>query len=159
MERKQIEFIVKFLAIFIVGELLIPFLPLGGIQEGIAGFEAPLLGLRAVHNTIPIQETVFVVNEHCTGVVSSLILLAIIFALRKPELKIKIGLWVAGSIVLFLANLVRVYLVLLAGVMWGGEIAELLHTISWFGVSVLILIVWYYATKKIAGIKQFDELL
>jgi exosortase/archaeosortase family protein len=159
MEKKQAIFVVKFLAIFIVGELLIPFLPLQGIQNAIASLHAGLLGYTAIGNTILIQNTLFVVNEYCIGSVSSLILLAIIFSLKKPELKKKIGLWVAGTIILFLANLVRVYLVLWTGKVWGGEAAELLHIFSWFVVAGLILLVWYYATKKMLGIKQFDELL
>jgi hypothetical protein len=68
-------------------------------------------------------------------------------------------MWIIGTLALFTANLGRLYVVLYAGVFFGPGAAEIVHTISWFIVSVLILWIWFVMTKRIAGIKKFNELL
>ncbi|MDO8660572.1 MAG: exosortase/archaeosortase family protein, partial [Candidatus Woesearchaeota archaeon] len=87
------------------------------------------------------------------------ILAGVIFALRKPELKTKFIMFFAGTLVLLVANVFRIYFVLLAGKEFGVPIAELFHTISWLAMSGIILFFWYYATIRLTGIKNFEGFL
>jgi len=157
--QKKISFLLKFFTIFVFGEIVIPFLPLRGIEDGITGIEANALNLQATGNTVLVGESNFLINAYCIGTVSSLILLAIIFSLKRPELKTKIGLWAIGTAILFTVNLGRVYTVLWSGVRFGAQTAEAVHIISWFVVSGIIIGLWYYLTKRIAKIEKFNELL
>ncbi len=88
-----------------------------------------------------------------------IILASIVFSLRKPEFKKKLVLFSMGFAVLFLSNFLRIYLVLLAGINYGIGAADLVHTISWFTTSALIILLWYYLTKKIAKVEKFSELV
>jgi hypothetical protein len=40
-----------------------------------------------------------------------------------------------------------------------GFDAELVHMATWFLMSAIVLVIWYYGTKKLAGIKEFSDLL
>jgi len=157
--KKNIVFVVKFFTIFFILHTLLYFAPIEGLLEWIAGFEAGLLGLVSAENIIFVGEHSFEISESCTGLVSGIILAGVVFALRKPGLKKKIELFVIGFAVLFAANLLRVYIVIAAAVLWGAHWADLLHTISWFSTAGLVLLLWYYLTKKFAGINNFFELL
>ncbi len=158
-KKKALFFFAKFFAIFWIGEIVLPAMPLASIEKWIAGMQAELLGLQAAGNTLLIGNYEFVINSYCTGAVSSIILLALIFSLKQPGIKTKLAMWGAGTIVLFIANIARIYAVLWSGLAIGPEIAETVHIASWFGVSAIVIWVWYVLTKKIAKISNFRELV
>ncbi len=133
--------------------------PMHFITDSIASLEASFLGLKNVESTILFDSVSFVINNSCTGFVSASILAAIVFSLKKPNLKKKLYIFVACALALFVINLVRVYLVILFGIRFGVTLAEFAHIISWFLMSAAIIVCWYVATKKIIGVKEFGELL
>lgn len=157
--NENIEFLIKFFVIFGVLQSIIWIAPLKPLNEWIAGLEANALFLERDGNAVITKNAHYSITNSCTGLVSGSILAAIVFALKKPELKKKIVVFVLGANVLFLVNLVRVYFVVLGGVKFGFEFAELLHIFSWFLMSALIILLWYYLTKKWIGIKDFSQLL
>ena len=158
LKRKETVFLIKFFAIYLVVQYLILIAPLAFLQEAIASFESSLLGLQSVGSQV-YANGVFVISASCTGLVSASILAAVVFSLKKPELKKKVAVFVAGAIALLLLNLARVYFVLVVALNWGVEAAETAHTVSWFSTAALILIVWYFATKRIANAKNFADLI
>ena len=157
--RKEIVFLGKFFAIYLILQAVIQLAPLQPLQEAIAGVEAGVLGLESLGNRIETSSGAFIINASCTGLVSASVLAAVIFALRKPDLKTKLLMFVIGAIALFLLNLLRVYLVLLVGINYGAGEADLTHTVSWFSTAALILAAWYVAVRKIAKIENFSELM
>ena len=159
LEKKSLGFLARFFAIFGVGSIALPAAPLGWLEEAMTAAEAQILGLQAKGNTVFIQDFAFIINEYCTGALSSVILLALVFSLKKPEIKTKIWMWAIGTIVLFAANIARVYAVLWSGLAISPAIAESVHVATWFLVSAVIIAVWYFLTKKIAKIENFRELL
>jgi len=134
-------------------------LPLGVLQQAIAGFEAGLLGLESNGSMIYTTAGIFVISNNCTGLVSASVLAAVIFALKKPEIKKKAAMFLAGAIALLLLNFVRVYIVLMTAMQWGAQAADLAHTVSWFSTAGLVLVLWYAAVKKVAGIKDISGLM
>jgi hypothetical protein len=47
-------------------------------------------------------------------------------------------------------------------VLWAalvGVDAEAVHVFTWYLMSALILLIWYYGTKKVSKIKDFSELI
>ena len=157
--KKNIEFLIKFFVIFAVLQAIIWIAPLGALNEWIAGFEAGLLGLKHEGSELFSFDAKYIISNSCTGLVSGSILAAIVFSLKKPEFKKKIAIFGIGAALLLVINLGRVYLVILSGIKYGFDAADILHTISWFVMSGLIIGVWFLLTKKWAKIKDFSELL
>ena len=149
MRRKQVIFLAKFLAIFAVLHLLLYLFDLSPLQEAIASLEAGWLGLAVSGDLVFVAGQAFAITPSCTGLVASFILIAVIFALKKPELKEKIAIAVLGSAALLLLNLLRVYLVLLAALSFGVQWAETLHFFSWFVMAALVIGIWYYGVTKV----------
>jgi exosortase/archaeosortase family protein len=157
--RKELIFLVKFFAIYFVLQAVILLAPLGWMQNFIALLEAGLLGLKSSANAIQAGGGTFIIAANCTGLVSASILAAVVFSLKKPEFKKKLLVFVTGSFALMLLNLVRLYLVLLVASSFGVGLADTAHTISWFTTAALVLVAWYFGTKKIAKVTNFKELL
>jgi len=158
MVNRSLLFLVKFFLIFAVLHALLYAVPLMPLQHWIAGFEAGMLNLQHEGNSIFIDSVIFQINQSCTGLVSGITLAAVIFALRKPGLRMKLISAAAGTLLLFVLNLARVYLVL-SYALQNPAGAELLHHFTWLLTAAAIIAVWYYSTKRIAKIGNFSELL
>jgi exosortase/archaeosortase family protein len=151
-------FLAKFFLLFAFFAYAIEKTDLSGLNVYIAGITATIAALPFSGNEIFIPNgEKFIITNLCTGLLSGSILFSIIFSLREPAMKKKIITFLAGLAVLLLANIPRISIVLLAAK--NGFDAELVHTISWFLMSGLVVLLWYYGTKKIAGIKNFNELI
>jgi len=159
IEKKTLMFLVKFTVIFSALHFLVWIVPTGFLQNWIAALEAGLTGLQVQGNLISLGEHKIMINPSCTGLVSSSIIAAIIFSLRKPEIKKKIQIFLLAAIVMFFLNLIRIYFVLLAGMQFGGEWIGIMHEASWLMTAVFIVGLWYYFTKKITKVEEFNELL
>lgn len=159
MEKNQLFFLIKFFAIFFTLQFLILSIPLMPLESFIAKIEAKALNLDFFENKIFVKGGIFSIDSNCTGLLSGAILAAIVFALRKPDFKAKISLFFACFALLFLANFLRIYIVIWFGIEYGINAAELAHLISWFTTSALIILLWYFFTKKIVKVKQFHELV
>ncbi|MFH1664433.1 MAG: archaeosortase/exosortase family protein [archaeon] len=159
IENKTLMFLVKFTVIFSVLHFLVWTIPTEFLQNLIAGFEAGFFGLPVKENLILIGEQKILINPSCTGLVSSSIIAAIVFSLRKPEIKEKIKIFLLAGIVMFFLNLLRIYFVLWFGLSFGTEFIGLMHEISWMTTAAFIIVLWYYFTKKITKVKEFNELL
>lgn len=158
-QKRAIVFLAKFFLIYAALQALVLLLPMNSLLEFIAGTEASWLGLQAQGNAILFDSHNFEIAENCSGLVSISVLAAIIFSLRKPELRKKIALFAFGTAILFPLNLLRVYFVLLAAISFNAEIAETLHVATWFITSAIIIVLWYFLTKRIAKVKDFSGLL
>ena len=157
--KKALFFLVKFFVIYGVLQAAILAAPIGQLKAWIAGIEAGLLGLPTQGNLLFFNGHVFEIAANCTGLMSAAVLAAIIFSLKKPDLKKKIALFAVGSIALFALNIARIYTVLLAAISFSPESAETLHIVTWFVMAGAILALWYWLTKRIAGTKAFSEML
>ncbi len=158
VEKKAVVFLAKFFAVFLVLQTLIFLAPLDSLENGIAETEAGLLSLERQENLVLMENGNFEIGASCTGLVSSAVLASIVFSLRKPDLKKKILVFLAGSIALLLLNLARVYIVLLSSSQ-GLDFAEAVHVASWYAMAGAIIMSWFYLTKRITGIKDFSELI
>jgi len=157
--KKAAIFLIKFFAIYAIAQAAILVAPLNLLEEWIALIEASALGLQAQGNNILFNAHSFEIVANCTGLMSASVLAAIALSLRKPGIKKKIALVCAGSVLLFLINLGRLYLVLLAAIAFNPDAAGTLHEATWFAMAALIIAIWYYLTKRIAGAKAFAEML
>ena len=157
--RPIIEFLVKFFVIFGVLHALLLVVDLVFFQKAITEFQAGLLGLPFNETSIFIDNVAFLIVVSCTGIVSAIILGAIIFSLKKPPIKEKIIIFLAGTTILLIANQFRIYFVLLVGMFFGVHWAEIAHVLSWFATTIAIIFAWFYFTKKITKIDDFSGFL
>lgn len=158
VEKKAVVFLAKFFALFLLLQTLIFLAPLDSLENGIAELEAGLLSLERQENLVVMEKGNFEISANCTGLVSAAVLASIVFSLKKPDLKKKILIFLAGSIALLLLNLVRVYIVLLSSSQ-GIGFAETMHVASWYAMAGAIIIAWFYLTRRITEIKDFSGLI
>ncbi|MBI4043297.1 MAG: exosortase/archaeosortase family protein [Candidatus Diapherotrites archaeon] len=157
--HKGIAFMLRFFALYAVLQALLVVAPLSVLQNALAGFVGSVLSIPHAGPYLFLNGAVFEITNSCTGLVSGIILASVVFAFRKPDLKTKARLFLAGFFVLFPLNVVRVL-----GIVWVAREtnplwAEGLHIATWFLVSVLVLGLWYYLSTRFAGVKRLDELL
>jgi exosortase/archaeosortase family protein len=157
--KRNAIFMLKFFVIYGVLQAIIDYAPMTFITESIARFEGALISRPVIGSSIYVDGVEYIITNSCTGFVSLSILAAVVFGLRKPEIKKKVLLLGLGALILLPSNLVRVFAVLIVGANFGPFWADLTHKTSWFMMSGLIIGVWYYATKRFAGIRNFHELL
>lgn len=150
-------FVVKFFLIFFVFSFVVEILSLSWLTEFIAWLSASIIGLDANGAVVYVKWSSFIVGNACTGLMSASILAATIFALRKPTLDKKVGLFLIGLAILLVINIPRVSLVLLSAAY--GFDANLVHELTWFLMSGVILLIWYFGTKKLFDVKDFSELI
>lgn len=157
--KKTVLFLIKFTLIFSVLHFLVWAVPTTLIQQWIALIQANAFNLPVNGNLMLIESQKILINPSCTGLISISIIAAIIFSLNKPEIKQKIQIFLAASAAMFVLNLLRIYFVLWVGINYGIRLISLVHEISWMTTAVFIVILWYFFTKKITKVKEFNELL
>lgn len=154
--EKETFFLAKFFAIFVVLESALYAIGFETLQAAIAKSQAAIFGLHSVGNNIFVNAGIFEINPSCTGLVSGIILAAIVFSLKKPEFGKKLTVFTAGALILFTLNYFRVLVVIWTGVNFGMQAAEAVHVVSWFSTTVFVLGIWYYFTKFITGERNFQ---
>ncbi|MBT4192536.1 MAG: archaeosortase/exosortase family protein [Candidatus Diapherotrites archaeon] len=154
--KPAIVFLIKFFIIYFVLSTIISLLDLSLITNYLAMLTASMLGLEFIGNIIFVDSVRFIITNYCTGLMSGAILASIIFALKRPELKQKLLLFLFGFCLLLIINIPRLLLVLVSAKV--GFDAEIVHTITWFVMSGIILVIWYYGTKSITK-NDFNKLL
>jgi len=149
-------FLVKFFVIFLVLSMIIEFANLLFLREFITFISASYLSLPFSGTTILVGSSKFLVSATCTGLVSSAILVALLFSSKKPTSGQKIFLAIFGVCLLLLLNIPRVMLVLVSAKV--GFDADLVHSITWFIMSAFVIVIWYYGNKAI-GVKDFSKFI
>lgn len=152
-------FLAKFFIIYFALQFLILVIDLSFLENWLAALEGNWVQGTVEGNRIALNEGLFEINAQCTGLVSGIILAAVVFSLKKPGWGKKFKLWLLGAVVLFLLNLARVYLVLLVAKQYGLYWAGVAHQISWFSTAVFILVIWLLLSKRLAKVKSVSELV
>lgn len=155
----RIVFVFRFFVVVAFAYWLVWVLDFSHLENAIAAFEAALFNLDVSGNAIFIENEIFLISSYCTGLVSAGILAGVVFAFRKPRIIRKISIFVSGLFVLMFINVVRVAVVLLAGKEFGIGAAELVHSLSWFAMCAVIILLWYYLTKRYYGFSGLQELV
>ncbi len=157
--RREAVFLAKFFMIFAALQAAISLADLSAVNEAIAAIAAGFLGLERNGALVFARGEWFEITNECTGLVSSAVFAAIVFSLRKPRTALKLALFALGAAVLAGANLPRVIAVLMVAKSFGSAAAGIAHVVSWFAMLGIVLLVWYYGTKKIAGAENFRDFI
>lgn len=159
VRRRELWYLLKFFLIFAAAEAMLFYLDFSALEGFIAQSAATWLALPSSGNLIFLKDGALEINSQCTGLVSSSVLGAIVFSLRKPGLKQKTAIFLAGFFLLLVLNYFRVFLVVWAGKAYGIGTGEIVHVASWFTTALLVIGLWYYFTKRITGTRDFSGFL
>lgn len=157
--KDSVLFLIKFFIIFAFLHTILLIVDLSIIENAIAEFGAGMYGLGSTGNRIILDGQSFVIVPSCTGLVSSIVLASIVFALKKPELEKKFLIFIVGSVLLMIMNLFRVLFVLWFAIGYGAEVAEIVHVISWFFVAIVVIALWFVLTKRVCKIENFRDFI
>jgi exosortase/archaeosortase family protein len=150
-------FLVKFFGIFITLEGLVTLIDLTLLTNFITKIVANFFNLPYLNSTIFVNSSSFIVTNSCTGLVSLAILTAITLPLKRMKLKNRALVIAIGAILLLTLNIPRIALVIYSGM--NGFDAELVHEFTWFVMSAIILLVWFYGVKLIQKEDDFSKLI
>lgn len=150
-------FLLKFFGIFLVLEALITLIDLTLLTNFITALVANFFHLTYYNNTIFINSSEFTVTNSCTGLVSLAILTAITFPLKQMKLKKRVLIVLIGALFLLTLNIPRIGLVIYSSML--GFNAEVVHEFTWFLMSAIILIIWFYGIKFIQKENDFSKLI
>lgn len=157
-ENKKITFfLIKFFIIFTILFFLIEILPLSFYNNFLAQITASPLGLNYLQNKIFFENTTFIVTNLCSGLISITIFAGLIFGFKNPVLINKIIIFLLISLILLIVNIFRIFFILIMSI--NGFDPEFIHEVTWYLMSLLILILWYFSIKKLTIYKKFNELL
>ncbi len=153
-KNEIVLFLAKFLVIFFILTFLINSVDLSFFSEKEAALVAGVVGLQSQGNAVFLSEKTFFVTNNCLGLITASILAALIFSFKKPDLKKKLGLFAAGFVLIMVVNVFRLWFVLFSAT--NGFDAELVHTVTWFFMSGVVLFIWYYGSKKCFGKEVYE---
>lgn len=89
---------------------------------------------------------VLLIDYQCSGFFSIFVYLALIFSpITVLPLKKKFKVFFIGFVILYLANILRLLLLFWLSSYLG---IEFLHVFGWMFMSVIILLLWYFANFK-----------
>lgn len=108
-------------------------------------FSSPILN----ENSVIIGSNTLKFIPACAAV-SAYLLLAILVLLTKDIcIKTRIKMFIAGSLLIFLANLIRIDLLIIILIKYGVDYFRTLHLFFWHIVSsVFVALIWIYLVKK-----------
>jgi exosortase/archaeosortase family protein len=157
--KKFQHFVLVFLGIFVLFQVLAVVTPLHGLQNFMASVIGNIYSIPVRGDTLLLQPVPFVITPLCTGITSISIWLGLLFGFRLPPLKEKWALAIWGSAIILLINFIRVQLIVYAGTLYYVDQVEMAHTISWFVLSAIIVVGWGYFMRRRYGWKNSNEMV
>lgn len=100
--------------------------------------------------------------EACVASSAYYLLLFLILLTKDIKLKTMIDMFLLGSIIIFIVNIIRIFILIVILLAKGYDWFNLIHLTFWYGVaSVLVFLVWIYLTKKyrIKSIPVYSDVL
>lgn len=152
MVVKKTSFILRFTLLFAVTYPLVVFLEIRPYEEVVANIVSVLLSVLSVNhqvleNNILMGGTAFSVDPSCTGFVSVALLLAVVLSPGIINSRQQARVFLSGSFFLLAWNIMRVFLLVIA-----GPLMELLHFTLWMISGTFIIWLWYTEIVKKCGI-------
>lgn len=152
-------FLTQFFVIYSVLYAALLYFKAGPLQELLSRIESQLTGFTQDGFLLHGPTGTFLISEQCTGLTSGIILIALIFAGKKPSLSKKVRIAIIGLLSLLLINVVRVYVVLQVGAIFSMTLAEQVHILSWFVMTGVILALWYYLVLRVGKLDSVRDLI
>lgn len=151
-------FAIRFLGIF----FLFQFIAVAGLfnwfQEMLAQFLGNWYAIPVRGTLLLLTPTPFEISALCTGITSVGIWIGLLWGFKLPLREEKIALAVWGSMLILIANIIRVMLIVYFGINLYLREVEVIHIASWFVMSALILYAWYHFMCQRYGYSNGKEM-
>lgn len=151
-----IIFSIKFFLFFLFLTFILDLIDLSFLTNFLTKIVASFFNLFFKENVIFLSGSSFEITNACTGFSSVIILFSILFSFKKPGFFKKTILFFVGSIILLLINIPRLGIVIFSAII--GFDAELIHTLTWFLMSLAVLLILLLGSKYYYK-KEINELL
>ncbi len=148
---RMVRYAFLFFLVYAVSTVILWFGNWSWLENILASIVGNALHFPVLENQIAVGNDFFAITESCTGLASLSVWLAVVLPLKQPKGKTKLIWMVAGGIGLLIANVLRLLVVLQSAQWFGAEFAQWVHLASWFAMSALIILFWFFALKR-AGI-------
>ncbi|MCK5023524.1 MAG: exosortase/archaeosortase family protein [Candidatus Aenigmarchaeota archaeon] len=104
----------------------------------VTGFDMAMEGMLIFGNGVS-----FFISEDCTGWKSAILLIALIFSVPKIQLRKRVMGVIAGLPVLYVANILRILIVIFVWKGAGRGFADIFHDYLWqVGLVFVVMIIW-----------------
>jgi exosortase/archaeosortase family protein len=151
LRREEKSFLIKFALLFSIPYVLIHFLPLGFLTEFVAFAESKLVSFTgasaaAQGSTLLVDGKIFEIIPDCSGLVMIILFAALLYSTKLSAGKRARGMLLFIPL-LFVFNLLRLFLTLMVGVAWGVDAFNAAHVVLWFVDSAVVLLAWAAASE------------
>ncbi|MFH1780247.1 MAG: archaeosortase/exosortase family protein [Candidatus Micrarchaeota archaeon] len=141
-------FLVSFSLFFLIPFFLLYVFDFSFLTSFVAGIEAFFLGFFVPvfldGSTIFAGSISFDIVIECTGAVMFVLLFALLYSTDAPK---KIFFLLLFAPVLFVFNLLRLFLTLIMGVFYGVDVLNVVHFLLWFVDAGVVFLLWLHAMK------------
>jgi len=113
-------------------------------------YEVTLMG-----NVIIIGGSSFNIISACTALVAFILLAVLVLTTRRMSLKERIKIFLIGSLIVYLANILRIFVLVVVYMQFGEYYFDAVHLVFWHIVSTLfvaitwIVLVEFYKIKSV----------
>jgi exosortase/archaeosortase family protein len=150
---KKNSFILRFTLLFAITYPLVIFFEIRPYEDLLAKIVSVLLSIFTLNhevfgNIIYVGETAFSVDPSCTGFVSVVLLLSMVLSVGIVNRKQQFRVFLLGSAFLLSWNVLRVFLLVIA-----GPLMDLAHFSLWMVSGLFIFVFWYSGIVKKLKIK------
>jgi exosortase/archaeosortase family protein len=140
---KKTSFLLRFSLLFALAYPLVVLIELRPYEDLVTRLVSALLSLTSFShdvsgNIIYVGETAFSVDPSCTGFVSVVLLLAMVLSVGIINKKQQVRVFLIGSLFLLSWNVLRVFLLVIA-----GPFMDIAHLTLWMISGLFISVIWY----------------
>ncbi|NUN11663.1 exosortase/archaeosortase family protein [Candidatus Micrarchaeota archaeon] len=145
VNKKEKLFLAKFFTSFFIPFFLLELIDTSLLTNAIAGFEnyflSKLVYTELNGSTIFANNILFQIVTECSGLVMLLLFASLIYS---TEAKNKLKNFLLLAPVVFVFNLLRLFVTLLFGVFYGQQAIEVVHVLFWFIDAGVVFLLWMH---------------
>jgi exosortase/archaeosortase family protein len=145
LARKTVRrFLIRFFAVFFLVELTLAAAPPLAYQEWLAAALGNVFALPVNGTFLFVEGIRFEISAFCTGLSTWGLFAGLLAGFSHPKGWKKIVYGLAGWVIIFGFNFLRLALIVYVGKTYDATIVDTLHTLTWFGMSALVLSGWFF---------------
>lgn len=145
LQRSTVQhFLIRFFVVFFAIELLLAYFPPVAYQTWLAESVGSVVHVPANGIFLSVNGIQFEISAFCTGLTSWGLLVGLLVGFTYPPWLKKIKYAALGLVGILMVNFFRLILIVYVGMATHLTMVDVLHTMTWFVMSALVVGVWYW---------------